>query len=300
MTFFNTKEEVLSFELTKYGRELLSKGELKPAYYSFSDDDVLYDSNKGSCHGGFSEENSDIKNRILDNTPRIRPIPSLKVESEYSSMLGHEDYGKHKAAMIGTISDDNVLKSPTWKMTMLDGEVSSFTESSNTIQLVDCIMHYSMSLEHVDNNKSFDEDYTLLPVANDGTFVSIEKEDFLLHLEENNTENVKEAYEVEVYLYDHNEDAYNQLYFLANNTNMIDGYYVEGQRDDIEISPEHVEYYFNALFDREIPDEDICKGLRVVKSENIYLDYDIECPERDDFETAINIYGSDVEDLEEC
>ena len=100
MAFFDTKEEVISIKLTKYGRELLSKGELKPAYYSFSDDDILYNSEKG----GFTEDNSNIKNRILDNTPRLKPISSYEVDSAYNGLMSYEDYEKHKLGIIGTIS----------------------------------------------------------------------------------------------------------------------------------------------------------------------------------------------------
>ena len=43
MIFYDRKEEVLEIKLTPYGRYLLSLGELEPVYYSFFDDDVLYD-----------------------------------------------------------------------------------------------------------------------------------------------------------------------------------------------------------------------------------------------------------------
>lgn len=48
---FDRKEEVLEIELTSYGRHLLSKGQFKPAYYAFYDDDVVYD----SAYIGYSE-----------------------------------------------------------------------------------------------------------------------------------------------------------------------------------------------------------------------------------------------------
>ena len=43
MTFFNKKEEVIEVKLTSFGKYKLSKGELRPASYSFFDDDVVYD-----------------------------------------------------------------------------------------------------------------------------------------------------------------------------------------------------------------------------------------------------------------
>ena len=63
MAFFNKKYDVLDIELTPYGRHLLQNGKLMPAYYAFFDDDVLYD----CAAGGFTEKNSDVKNRIINH-----------------------------------------------------------------------------------------------------------------------------------------------------------------------------------------------------------------------------------------
>jgi hypothetical protein len=47
---------------------MLAKGKLKPTYYAFYDDDILYDRR----HANSSAENqNDIKKRILDETPRL-------------------------------------------------------------------------------------------------------------------------------------------------------------------------------------------------------------------------------------
>jgi hypothetical protein len=69
MTFFNKKEDVLKIELTPHGRKLLSMGKMKPMFYSFLDDDVLYDVSKG----GASENNTQTKARILTDTPYMKP-----------------------------------------------------------------------------------------------------------------------------------------------------------------------------------------------------------------------------------
>ena len=69
MKFFNKKEDILEIELTPYGRKLLSHGKLKPEFYAFFDDDILYDTGKA----GFSETNSQSKTRIIDETPSMKP-----------------------------------------------------------------------------------------------------------------------------------------------------------------------------------------------------------------------------------
>ncbi len=67
MEFFNRKEEVIDIELTSHGRYLLSKGKLKPEYYAFLDNDVLYDTK----HAGFQENQKESQDRIRE-TPRIK------------------------------------------------------------------------------------------------------------------------------------------------------------------------------------------------------------------------------------
>ncbi len=64
MTFFNKKEEVLEVQLTRLGRQLLSQGRFKPAYYEFMDDDVVYD--RQYVMSGSIEEQNEIKKRIKD------------------------------------------------------------------------------------------------------------------------------------------------------------------------------------------------------------------------------------------
>ena len=67
MSFFDKKEDVIDLELTQYGKYLLSEGKLKPYYYAFFDDDVIYDGN----YAGMTEEQNAIKDRI-EETIRTR------------------------------------------------------------------------------------------------------------------------------------------------------------------------------------------------------------------------------------
>jgi len=41
--FINKKEQVFDLKLTSYGHYLMSIGKFKPAFYSFYDDNILYD-----------------------------------------------------------------------------------------------------------------------------------------------------------------------------------------------------------------------------------------------------------------
>ena len=62
MEFFDRKKDVLDVKLTSYGRHLLSKGRLKPVYYAFFDDDIIYDSNFFYKKKGFGKR---IKRKSL-------------------------------------------------------------------------------------------------------------------------------------------------------------------------------------------------------------------------------------------
>ena len=178
MTFFNKKEDVIKIELTPHGRQLLMKGELKPEYYAFFDDDILYDTQAG----GFSENNTQTKVRILTDTPSLKPQTTLTgVESKYYDQ--------------NTTEDDNVLINPIgtnkpsskkangWEATALLGEFSSSTSyiSSSTSPLynvpqVECELNFTMSLAHLSRDSYISMDYESSEVAQDDTFLKLEKE----------------------------------------------------------------------------------------------------------------------------
>ena len=83
MAFFNSKEEVFDIELTQYGKLLLSRGLFKPAFYSFHDDDILYDAQYASV-----EENTNFAEvRIQEETPTHKSFYSLK---ETKANIGYD------------------------------------------------------------------------------------------------------------------------------------------------------------------------------------------------------------------
>ena len=84
MTFFDSKEEVMSIVLTGYGKHKLSIGEFKPEYYAFFDNGIVYDIE----HAGGGESQNDIEPRIVNNTPYLKPQPYYYgVETEYKKFM---------------------------------------------------------------------------------------------------------------------------------------------------------------------------------------------------------------------
>ena len=134
MTFFDKKEDVIDIELTPYGKHLLSLGKMKPMYYAFFDDDVLY--NVGQVQSAsLTEENTQSFERITSTTPTLRPMKSfIGVETqinrqdfylsekkiEYPSVNERVHYLLNP---IGT-NDETSTKSPAWEMTFVQGEIN--------------------------------------------------------------------------------------------------------------------------------------------------------------------------------
>ena len=53
-----------------------------PKYYSFLDEDVIYNVDKQGA-GSITENNSEIKNRVLNETPSLKPMYTMNsVETE--------------------------------------------------------------------------------------------------------------------------------------------------------------------------------------------------------------------------
>ena len=81
MEFFDRKEDVIDIQLTPYGKSKLLEGVLKPAYYSFHDNDVVY----SYKHANLNENVGEIHDRIVEY-PRIRP--PYKFFGEEKNTLG--------------------------------------------------------------------------------------------------------------------------------------------------------------------------------------------------------------------
>jgi len=103
--FFDKKEDVLDFQLTEYGKRLLQLGDLKPEYYAFFDEDILYDTEAAK----FSELQNDSARRIKYETPALKVQSNTTgVETRVNEFL-HEVTGGSNANIFTTpISENSV------------------------------------------------------------------------------------------------------------------------------------------------------------------------------------------------
>ena len=313
MSFFNKKEDILEVKLTPYGRKLLSHGQLKPEYYAFFDDDVLYDSNKVSQNGGTDEDSSQTKTRILTNTPSIKPLcANFGVESNNHTSDTAKLINNYMPYPIGTNSVVE-KKSSGWDVISLDKEFDSFSLTSslsysNTaiktsserllIPQINCKLEFTMSVGTPDPSATANALYLIQDESVFDQTIVVNDEQMVLYLMEKNGFLHGDSYEVEVFLREEQEENYTKLNFAKRPDVVVNGLLQHGETLDVPITPENVEYWIDLLLDEEVPDEDICKGLDKLKETSIYDELELICPERD--EENIDIYVTTMGDVEEC
>jgi len=146
--FLNKKEQVYDLELTSYGRYLLSIGTFTPTYYSFLDDNVIYDikySSTASADPQPFEGQSNINKRIKEETSyRQSQVFFRDVEDTLTSLdpdsISYVADSDTTPTMVspaedifkfnGTIGDalmdaESQQATPAWKVLMLQGNISS-------------------------------------------------------------------------------------------------------------------------------------------------------------------------------
>jgi hypothetical protein len=147
----------------------------------------------------------------------------------------------------------------------------------------------------------------------DGNKVVIGPEQILMVVEEENAPFDYENFDIEVFEMTGlsgslGEEIMNPLYFTKP-IRMVEGNLLVDRKEAerkagrpggrrLELDPTFVDYYFNVRVDEEISENAICSSIRSLKSEDILVDVDINCPDIID-PTSVNIYGSDSTD-EDC
>ena len=119
MSYMDPKEQVISLELTAYGRYLLSIDKLKPAFYAFFDDDIIYDSSAANVDG---EIQSLIEPRIQEETPRL---PAQPVYSGRDIAIFSKNPNVVNDLIIGAdfLTEDSIFEAPVERgeLVLLDG-----------------------------------------------------------------------------------------------------------------------------------------------------------------------------------
>jgi hypothetical protein len=314
MTFFDKKQDVLKIELTPYGRSLLSNGRLMPKYYAFFDDDILYDI---ECVGGTETQNQ-IKNRISQETPRLRPQRDLlspeglisNFEREDGSSRPHSKVSlNYLTEPIGT-SDGTENNASSWNLTTLLGEIDSIDPTLQTqesylrqIPQINMTLEYTMQVRNTRDDSPVRGQIST-PTApasrvfEDGTYIELIEEQIIARILEENGFKFKEGLEIEAFLFEEDDITLIPLKLDVETKTIVDDMLVDPDETNIDIDDTYLSYYINLLFDENIPDADICKGISRLKKEDILLDIEVECEDEEGVD--FDIYRTRISDVEKC
>lgn len=269
MSFFDKKEDVLEIVLTPHGRSLLSKGKLMPAYYAFLDDDIIYD----VASVGDTEANYQVKSRILENTP------SLKPQTNYSDLMvkftdNEPDLTNDVVKKnIYTLGSSEVIEdyAPSWNVQLRKGEITSASktleveEKPLNIPQLNVEIEYALSVGSTNSIKQRrgivqSSERPMSIIYEDGTYLKVDEEQILAQILEENGFKHSDKLEIEVFKFDDaEEEKLIPLKFLKRDKEFQNDLYMPNQEANTsnidDITPHTVEYYFDVRVDKEIPKE---------------------------------------------
>ena len=327
--FSNKKEEVIDIELTQYGKHLLSKGKFDPVYYSFHDDNIVYD--LGRTSGSLSEAQNSTKSRIQSETPYLKTQHNFTNRDGNFFIVDDEDEAV-RIGILGTLttkpnlpgstitdftrviptreenyvlldpigtSDINTEKSPAWQISMLHAEINSSTN-----YLEDSTKHQIVRVPQLETDITYKT--TIAYASGNPGFPMGFKEDPELSRVSSTSgavyaDNTYIAIEPDYMLMDvlEKNSAYTKENFEIEVYEITGSELIPltfGKKKDLTVSD--VGYYFDILVDDEIREDLLCENLTKLKSKDIHLDLDLEC----DFDKPISLnpYATDAPDLEDC
>ena len=230
MSFFDKQQEVLDVKLTQFGKNLLARGAFKPTYYQFFDDGVVYNSERA----GFSELQNRSEERIFE-APYIKSLHTVSsVEKSYDNFENEINSGNVDRFMEIRRQQDplisekilqyplnnsyvNSQQAPRFKLLSLETEPDSMSEALETsiaqfrIPQVNytCIYEImrndleAIPQDEVNDLNSGTRSYFDLTSEKikflDNSYLEVKSEDIAIDLEEFNTYDVLDNFEIEVY-----------------------------------------------------------------------------------------------------
>ncbi len=298
MEFFNKKEEVLDLQLTQYGKYLLSIGKLNPAYYTLHDDNVIYDSQFSQG----TELQNEARVRIQSDTPILKTQYNfVSLDSMQSKAADFQDDRERTGGVTRPLATSNIgsNKIPSWNISalggmLLSGSTTSVISSSASaivqeIPQIGAEVTYRASPVMIGNTFTEGEleeislgladgipqdalqglDITFsTETLSDGSSFSIDKDDLILQIVEDNAPMGNDNFEVEIFQVE-TETVDNittekliPMVFKKEPILIVNDILVEAvEEDDVEIDSTFVEYYFDLELDGEISSDIMCSKL---------------------------------------
>jgi len=299
MEFFNKKEEVLDLQLTQYGKYLLSVGKLNPAYYTLHDDNVIYDSEFSQG----TELQNEARVRIQSGTPSLKTQYNfVSMDSMQSKDSDFQDDNERTGGLTRPLATSNLGsdKIPSWNISALGGTfmtgstASVITSSASSIvqeiPQIGAEVIYYITPAMIDNTFTEGEleeiaqgladgipqdvlqglDITFsTEILPDGSSFSINKDDLILQIVEDNAPMGSDNFEVELFELEVETDTNGAvieklipMVFKKEPILIVNDILVESfKEDDVEINSTFVEYYFDLELDGEISSDIMCSKL---------------------------------------
>ena len=328
------KEEVIDIELTPYGKQLLSMGKMKPVYYAFFDDNIIYDAE----YGGVTEGQNIIQQRITELTPQLQTQYKFTSKGKEGSEV---DFGNgEKVSTIAPLKK-NALSSdlgstrlsgqkyPAINLRMLSGEIKDVDLTYTTefgqkkIPQINLEVTYDVEVGNVSVDSSrvevspMDDTPTIVGavasanesiisrIAINGSYLSITPQIILADIVEKNTDFKIDNFDIEAYKIG---DTLIPLSFAKNKKNNVVNNILldeipEEDQVPISLSPNNVEYYFDIFVDSDIDEEVINNSVSLLKSKGLYTDKDYINEDNVLIREVISdIYGTNVTvtDIKDC
>jgi len=302
MKFLNKKEQVFDIQLTPYGKQKLSMGELNPTYYAFFDDNIAYDRRYFS--GSIAESQNDIHKRIKQETSFLgtQTIFNQVLSGTVVSGGTFEEVTLQQVdnlyttdAFIGDAmlqsEDQNVA--PAWKVIAMEGEIESSSTNfigtldkdtinrskmESNITQVNLVVNYELKAEEAAPEFSFEDIRETEDVSNlfaDRTIVRLHRNNPLVYVEELNTELLIDNFDIEVFeVPDDGSGDLTRLYFKNKIPQVVNGMLVhtEPVENYQNIDSGSVEYYFSILRDYEVDSKIACKYINQFNTEDYLID----------------------------
>lgn len=351
MSFLNSKEEVLDIQLTPYGRFLYSQGKLKPTYYAFFDDDVIYDNQYTSV----IESQNSIEPRIQEETPYTMCLANnfpaeTNLRKSFDLLNPSIDNQLFTFTKILGTSDLDFNYSPSWDVKFIKGNINNFNltftgsnQQSINIPQINTSVVYETSINKALVNRTDDRipiteeeliaaelgsgmvddtttnlesiiqkarennnynTFNLSGRFEDGTAVLVEEKSVIIDISEKNTQLINDMYEIEVFRYDKDSsgnDVLTKLFFKHKNPSVVNNILLDDQeQNDIEITREFVEYYFNVFVDNEIDNQTVCDFIQPTQQGRNTMVTIVSCDETTTQPVTNSLYDSNANPRGDC
>lgn len=330
MEFFDKKEEVMEIQLTTYGRQLYSKGIMKPVYYAFFDDGILYDGAKG----GLTEVQNDVQNRIKNETVFVKDVDDydhadrfakspILVPNEFEkNVLPLMDFNSTFENQLG-ISKNNSDFAPAWSISFFNGEITGsnhfLTASADTRDIPIPQINVDQDSIRTDTRVNYDnvDQYNSLEPCeleenaffnsglffDDGTTIEIKEGKILIKVEEKNTLTYRDGFEVEVFEVVELDETpvsttktsfLKPLKFFKEDAQIQDNLLVDGDTSVLEnvskINDTFVSFYLDISYDSDVDQDIVCEKDPNKKNIDIFFKNPISCDDEQVSEQAGSVY----------